>query len=111
QELALPAPPATSRGFDPTPVLAAFRALGQPLPGFRIPHALVVGNLTDAAGTVAEGLTADRSDWVASSVAAALSGDEAARGEVLETAQAEVPQVPEEELVAAVDPDHRAILD
>src|SRR5690625_978095 len=101
----------SSHGFDPTPVLDAFRALGQPLPGFRISHALVVGNLMDAAGTVAEDLTADRSDWVDSSVVAALSGDEAARGEVLETAQAEVPQVPEEELVAAVDPDHRAILD
>src|SRR5699024_1310417 len=84
----------SSHGFDPTPVLDAFRALGQPLPGFRISHALVVGNLMDAAGTVAEDLTADRSDWVDSSVVAALSGDEAARGEVLETAQAEVPRSP-----------------
>src|SRR5699024_7589876 len=32
----------SSHGFDPTPVLDAFRALGQPLPGFRISHALVV---------------------------------------------------------------------
>ena len=101
----------SSHGFDPTPVLDAFRALGQPLPGFRISHALVVGNLMDAAGSVAEDLAADQLDWVASPVVAALSGDEAARDEVLQDAATEVPEVAEEELAAAVDPDHRIVLD
>lgn len=100
-----------SHGFDPNPVLDAFRALGQPLPGFRVLHALVVGNLMDAAGSVAEDLAADRADWASSPLVAALAGDADARAVVRgEETDGEVPEVPEEELVAAVDPGHRAVL-
>ncbi|WP_114853696.1 DUF4011 domain-containing protein [Brachybacterium sp. YJGR34] len=100
-----------SHGFDPNPVLDAFRSLGQPLPGFRVAHALVVGNLMDAAGSVAEDLGADRADWSSSPLVAALAGDEAARAVVQGAAEdEEVPEIPEEELVAAVDPGHRAVL-
>ncbi len=101
----------SAHGFDPNPVLDAFRSLGQPLPGFRILHALVVGNLMDAAGSVAEDLDVDRPDWAASPLVAALAGDEGAR-EVVRGAEdaTEVPEVPEEELVAAVDPGHRQVL-
>ncbi|AXK45855.1 DUF4011 domain-containing protein [Brachybacterium saurashtrense] len=100
-----------SHGFDPNPVLDAFRSLGQPLPGFRVVHALVVGNLMDAAGSVAEDLHADRTDWAASPLVAALAGDEEACTAVRGTAaEGEVPEVPEEELAAAVDPGHRAVL-
>ncbi|APX32792.1 hypothetical protein BH708_08730 [Brachybacterium sp. P6-10-X1] len=100
-----------SHGFDPNPVLDAFRSLGQPLPGFRITHALVVGNLMDAAGSVAEDLAEDRPDWVSSPLVAALAGDAGARTVVrgVEAEQA-VPEVAEDELVSAVDPDHRAVL-
>ncbi|MGO2605506.1 MAG: hypothetical protein ACTH8V_00215 [Brachybacterium tyrofermentans] len=100
-----------SHGFDPNPVLDAFRSLGQPLPGFRITHALVVGNLMDAAGSVGEDLAADRPDWVSSPLVAALAGDAEAQAVVRsDDADQEVPEVPEHELVAAVDPDHRAVL-
>ncbi|MGO2721333.1 MAG: hypothetical protein ACTIAR_13565, partial [Brachybacterium tyrofermentans] len=100
-----------SHGFDPNPVLDAFRSLGQPLPGFRITHALVVGNLMDAAGTVGEDLAADRPDWVSSPLVAALAGDAEAQAVVRsDDADQEVPEVPEHELVSAVDPDHRAVL-
>ncbi|GAA1489112.1 DUF4011 domain-containing protein [Brachybacterium sacelli] len=100
-----------SHGFDPTPVLDAFRSLGQPLPGFRITHALVVGNLMDAAGSVAEDLREDRADWVSSPLVAALAGDCGAQAVVRgDEAEQEVPEVPEDELVSAVDPDHRAVL-
>ncbi|WP_394215459.1 hypothetical protein [Brachybacterium vulturis] len=100
-----------SHGFDPTPVLDAFRSLGQPLPGFRVLHALVVGNLMDAAGSVAEDLEVDRGDWSASPLVAALAGDESARTVVRGPgSEQEVPEVPEQELVAAVDPGHRAVL-
>ena len=100
-----------AHGFDPNPVLDAFRSLGQPLPGFRVLHALVVGNLMDATGSVAEDLDADRGDWSASPLVAALAGDESARTVVRgQEAEQAVPEVPEEELVAAVDPGHRAVL-
>ncbi|GAA1483205.1 DUF4011 domain-containing protein [Brachybacterium fresconis] len=100
-----------AHGFDPNPVLDAFRSLGQPLPGFRITHALVVGNLMDAAGSVAEDLVEDRPDWVASPLVAALAGDAGAQAVVRGVeAEQEVPDVPEDELVSAVDPDHRAVL-
>src|SRR5699024_1972495 len=100
-----------AHGFDPNPVLDAFRSLGQPLPGFRVLHALVVGNLMDAAGSVGEDLETDRGDWSASPLVAALAGDESARAVVRDQeAEQEVPEVPEEELVAAVDPGHRAVL-
>lgn len=100
-----------SHGFDPNPVLDAFRSLGQPLPGFRITHALVVGNLMDAAGTVGEDLAADRPDWVSSPLVAALAGDAEAQAVVRsDDGDQEVPEVPEHELVSAVDPDHRAVL-
>ncbi|WP_193103460.1 hypothetical protein [Brachybacterium sp. FME24] len=102
-----------AHGFDPNPVLDAFRSLGQPLPGFRITHALVVGNLMDAAGSVAEDLAADRPDWVSSPLVAALAGDAEARA-VVRSDEPElpdaVPEVPEDELVSAVDPDHRQVL-
>ena len=101
-----------AHGFDPTPVLDAFRALGQPLPGFRISHALVVGNLMDAAGSVADDLAADPGDWAASDLVAAFAGDDGAIRALAEQAEAEDPPgVPEEELIAAVDPEHRAVLD
>ena len=101
----------SSHGFDPNPVLDAFRSLGQPLPGFRVVHALVVGNLMDAAGSVAEDLVADRTDWSASPLVAALAGDAAALTALREEDRAQdLPEVPEEELVAAVDPAHRAVL-
>lgn len=100
-----------SHGFDPNPVLDAFRSLGQPLPGFRVSHALVVGNLMDAAGSVADDLVTDRGDWSSSPLVAALAGDAGARSVVRgQGAEQEVPEVPEEELVAAVDPGHRAVL-
>jgi len=100
-----------AHGFDPNPVLDAFRSLGQPLPGFRVLHALVVGNLMDAAGSVAEDLVADRADWSASPLVAALAGDEGARAVVRgDEAEQDVPEIPEEELVAAVDPGHRRVL-
>src|SRR5699024_6140611 len=74
-------------------------------------HALVVGNLMDAAGSVGEDLETDRGDWSASPLVAALAGDESARAVVRDQeAEQEVPEVPEEELVAAVDPGHRAVL-
>ncbi|MGO1945482.1 MAG: hypothetical protein ACTH11_02005 [Brachybacterium alimentarium] len=101
----------STHGFDPTPVLDAFRSLGQPLPGFRVTHALVVGNLMDAAGSVAEDLAAERTDWVASPVVAALAGDAEAQAVVRsDETDDQVPEVPEDELVAAVDPDHRGVL-
>jgi hypothetical protein len=100
-----------AHGFDPNPVLDAFRSLGQPLTGFRVLHALVVGNLMDAAGSVAEDLAEVREDWAASPLVAALAGDETARAEVQGAADAPVPEVPEDELVAAVDPGHRAVLE
>lgn len=101
----------SAHGFDPTPVLDAFRSLGQPLPGFRVVHALVVGNLMDATGSVADDLAADRSDWASSPLVAALAGDEGARAVVrADASAAAVSEVPEAELVAAVDPGHRDVL-
>lgn len=100
-----------AHGFDPNPVLDAFRSLGQPLTGFRVLHALVVGNMMDAAGSVAEDLAEAREDWAASPLVAALAGDEIARTEVQDAEGTERPSVPEDELVAAVDPGHRAVLE
>ncbi|WP_010550390.1 DUF4011 domain-containing protein [Brachybacterium paraconglomeratum] len=100
-----------AHGFDPNPVLDAFRSLGQPLTGFRVLHALVVGNMMDAAGSVAEDLAEAREDWAASPLVAALAGDETARTEVQDAEGTELPSVPEDELVAAVDPGHRAVLE
>ncbi|PZP17642.1 MAG: hypothetical protein DI611_00835 [Brachybacterium faecium] len=110
-------------GFDPNPVLDAFRALGQPLPGFRITHALVVGNIMDAAGSVGDDLDSDLADWSASPVVAALAGHEPARTEVRvgilpgsdgNDGNNSTPDLdalaPEDELVAAVDPDRREAL-
>ncbi|MGY5766153.1 hypothetical protein ACXET9_13250 [Brachybacterium sp. DNPG3] len=103
-------------GFDPNPVLDAFRALGQPLPGFRVTHALVVGNLMDATGSVAEDLAADTADWAADDLVAALAGHAGARALLRPEAdgasgEAEAPTIPETDLVAAVDPDHRAVIE
>src|SRR5690606_20957367 len=97
-------------GFDPNPVLDAFRALGQPLPGFRISHALVVGNLMDAAGPLADDLAADRADWTDHDLVAALAGDPDARAALAEAGAPQV-TVPEHELVAAVDPDRHEALE
>lgn len=99
-------------GFDPTPVLDAFRSLGEPLPGFRISHALVIGNLMDAAGTIAADLDEDPDDFSAHPVVAALAGAADAREELTAAAAKDITaeSVPEDELVAAVDPDHRAVL-
>ena len=99
-------------GFDPTPVLEALRDLGQPLPGFRITYALVVGNLMDATGSVAADLAEDQQDWAAHDLIAAFAGDETARETLAAQAATEIdPEtVPEGELVAAVDPDHRRVL-
>src|SRR5699024_5857815 len=101
-----------AHGFDPNPVLDAFRALGQPLPAFHVSHALVVGNLMGSAGTVAEDLASDQPDWVADELVSGLAGHDASR-EVLRAQAdgADVPEVSEAELVAAVDPDHRAVLE
>src|SRR5699024_9949181 len=53
----------------------------------------------------------DRPDWVSSPLVAALAGDAEARAVVRGAeAEQEVPEVPEDELVAAVDPGHRAVL-
>ncbi|GAA4522926.1 DUF4011 domain-containing protein [Brachybacterium paraconglomeratum] len=100
----------STHGFDPTPVLDAFRSLGQPLPGFRVVHALVVGNLMDATGSVADDLAADRHDWSSSPLVSALAGDEQAQAVVRGDDSATVSEVPEAELVAAVDPGHRDVL-
>ncbi|MCG7309660.1 hypothetical protein [Brachybacterium sp. ACRRE] len=66
-------------GFDPTPVIDAFKSLGQPLPGFRVAQALVVGNLMDAAGQLVDDLRTDAADWADSDLVAALAGDPEAR--------------------------------
>lgn len=97
-------------GFDPNPVLDAFRALGQPLPGFRVSHALVVGNLMDAAGPLADDLAADRPEWIDHDLVAALAGDPDARRQLAEAGSTPQP-VPEHELVAAVDPDRHEALE
>lgn len=101
----------STHGFDPTPVLDAFRALGQPLPGFRISHALVVGNLMDAAGSVATDLRTDPADWTSSDLVAALAGDAEAARTLREARDAEVPALDERELVAAVDLDHQRVVE
>src|SRR5699024_9655408 len=65
----------------------------------------------DAGGCVREDLETARGDWSAAPLVAALAGDESARAVVRDQeAEQEVPEVPEEELVAAVDPGHRAVL-
>ncbi|WP_259557586.1 DUF4011 domain-containing protein [Brachybacterium sillae] len=99
-------------GFDPTPVLDAFRALGDPLPGFRVSHALVVGNLLDATGAVVDDLESDPHDWVEHPLVAALAGDTDARTELTTAAQeaGDGEALDEAELVAAVDPDRTAVL-
>ncbi|MFC0675866.1 hypothetical protein [Brachybacterium hainanense] len=97
-------------GFDPNPVLDAFRALGEPLPGFRVSHALVVGNLMDAAGPLAEDLAADRAEWTDHDLVAALAGDPEAQKALVAADSQPVP-VPEDELVAAVDPDRHEVLE
>lgn len=99
-------------GFDPTPVLEALRNLGQPLPGFRVNYALVVGNLMDAAGSVAADLAEEPTEWASHDLVAALAGDREARAVLAEQAAQDVDpeSIPEGELVAAVDPDHRRVL-
>ena len=101
----------STHGFDPNPVLDAFRALGQPLPGFRIGHALVVGNLMDAARSVSADLQTDPTDWTGSDLVAALAGDAAAIDTLASARDAEVPHLDERDLVAAVDPDHLAVVE
>src|SRR5699024_132117 len=58
----------------------------------------------------AEDLVGDRTDWSASPLVAALAGDAAALTALREEVRAQdLPEVPEEGLVAAVDPAHRAV--
>jgi hypothetical protein len=99
-------------GFDPNPVIEAFRELGQPLPGFRISHALVVGNLMDAAGPLVEDLMADRPGWVDDTLVAALAGDPEARAEAGGDAEGPVrEEVDEATMVTAMEPDRRHALE
>lgn len=99
-------------GFDPNPVLDAFRALGEPLPGFRVTHALVVGNLMDAVGPLARDLSSERADWVEHPLVAAMAGDPGAREALAADADEEpAAPVPETDLVAAVDPDRQHALE
>lgn len=98
-------------GFDPNPVLDAFRALGEPLPGFRVSHALVVGNLMDTAGPLVEDLTTDPADWVSQPLVAALAGDDEARAELAAAVPSHEEGIDPQQLVAAVEPDHEAALE
>ncbi|MFE5775816.1 hypothetical protein [Brachybacterium sp. NPDC056505] len=75
-------------GFDPTPVIDAFKSLGQPLPGFRVAQALVVGNLMDAAGQLVDDLRTDPAGWADSDLVAALAGDPEARTSLAPAADA-----------------------
>jgi hypothetical protein len=98
-------------GFDPNPVIDAFRELGQPLPGFRVSHALVVGNLMDAAGPLVEDLVTDRPGWVDSTLVAALAGDPGAREELEPSVLPEPEEVDEATMVTAMEPDRRRALE
>ncbi|MDO5661320.1 MAG: hypothetical protein Q4G40_01375, partial [Brachybacterium sp.] len=101
----------SSYGFDPNPVLDAFRALGEALPGFRVTHALVVGNLIDAAGPLAADLATDTADWTQNTLVAALAGDAEAQQDLRSAPDGPTdPLLEEQSLVAAVQPDHSAAL-
>lgn len=93
-------------GFDPQPVLDAFRSLGEPLPGFRISHALVVGNLVDTSGPMLEDFDVPAEDLADLPIIGALAGDEESRDElaVEPSSEEEVP-----ESVASADADARLI--
>ena len=93
-------------GFDPQPVLDAFRSLGEPLPGFRVSHALVVGNLVDASGPMLEDFDVPATDLADLPVIGALAGDEESREE-LDAEAFTSHEVPEQ--VASADPDARLI--
>ncbi len=69
----------SAHGFDPTPVLDALRSLGEPLNGFRVGHALVVGNLVDATGPMLEDFDVPADELAQSDLLAALAGDADAR--------------------------------
>lgn len=97
-------------GFDPNPVLDAFRSLGEPLPGFRVSHALVVGNLMDTAGPLVADLSTDPADWTADPLVAALAGDPDACAGLTAQAPGSREALDPQELVAAVEPDHEAAL-
>jgi hypothetical protein len=109
-------------GFDPTPVLDSLKALGRPLDGFRVSNALVVGNLMDAAGPLAQDLMTDHPQWVDDPLVAALSGDPEARGELgARTDGADagteadpddigLPEIDESRMVSALDPDQTEVL-
>lgn len=111
-------------GFDPQPVLEAFRSLGEPLPGFRISHALVVGTLVDASGPLVEDFELSSTDLAAHPLIAALAGDADAVGTLaepltereadgiesdLQPAPPAVAAISDDEPVAFADPDARAI--
>lgn len=93
-------------GFDPQPVLDAFRSLGEPLPGFRVSHALVVGNLVDASGPMLEDFDVPATDLADLPLVGALAGDKESQEElVAETFTShEVPAS-----VASADSDARLI--
>jgi hypothetical protein len=113
-------------GFDPTPVIDAFKSLGQPLPGFRVAQALVVGNLMDAAGQLVDDLRTDPAEWADSDLVAALAGDPEARAVLApssggpegaggpasgDPAGADEPAAPDEsEMVTSLPPDRMRVL-
>ncbi|WP_460475941.1 hypothetical protein [Brachybacterium huguangmaarense] len=97
-------------GFDPNPVLDAFRALGTPLPGFTVTHALVVGNHMNTASALADDLATDREEWTASTLVAALAGDEQARTELAAAGRPTPTPIDPRDLVAAVEPEHETAL-
>jgi hypothetical protein len=98
-------------GFDPTPVIDAFKSLGQPLPGFRVAQALVVGNLMDAAGQLVDDLRTEPAEWADSDLVAALAGDPEARASLASDPEAPEPAAPvESEMVTALPPDRMRVL-
>lgn len=112
-------------GFDPQPVLDAFRSLGEPLPGFRVNHALVVGTLVDASGPLLADFDVPTEDLAHNTLIAALAGDaeatlELSVGETVRPSSRRVnSQEPEADgdqtalassaIDASADPDARAI--
>lgn len=76
----------SQHGFDPQPVLDAFRSLGEALPGFRATHALVVGTLVDASGPLLEDFDVPVEDIARHPLIAALAGDAEAASQVAEGA-------------------------
>ncbi|MCT1558404.1 DUF4011 domain-containing protein [Helcobacillus massiliensis] len=70
---------ASIHGFDPSPVIDAFRSLGEPLLNFRVSHALVVGSLIDSSVSMLEDFDTPSEDLADNDLIAALAGDPEAR--------------------------------